>query len=423
MISQTLPGLAIRQAERVSSAEHNRLPNINQSFGPGEGLGIHMDQRLPSICDLLRGIPPPPVQPQHYPAFPPSPLPSPVGASPSLFSSYPNWSALPPRPRSVSGHYPGFLPPPQSLGPRRASADCINTGIRSTTASIPAPTRTPAHTYHHHHHHRASPDRDHNRHRRSSKAAARRRRTSASPSSSFSSSPSDSEPAPTPPTSPESSPTTTTQPQKTTNPQHKQQQQKQTKEKRNNTAYTAEQEAFVIYHRVDLGLAWEQVRAAYMARWPALKRSASGFECAYYRTNANIPAVTGDGLAVLVDLDVGGVGEGAEGGVEGGGAGGAGGGGGDVWQQQQQGGGVNEGGDAGVVVAGDREDVKKAYKYYKGVAYRTRRVPCRKGLYSLMERFPEELVDERHDWVREEHRVLARGVGELHFYLCPVGRV
>jgi hypothetical protein len=55
------------------------------------------------------------------------------------------------------------------------------------------------------------------------------------------------------------------------------------------------------------------------------------------------------------------------------------------------------------------------YKYYKGVAYRTRKVPCRKGRYSLMERFPEELVDERHDWVREEHRVMARGIGELLF--------
>jgi hypothetical protein len=33
-------------------------------------------------------------------------------------------------------------------------------------------------------------------------------------------------------------------------------------------------------------------------------------------------------------------------------------------------------------------------------------------LISLMERFPEELVDTENDWVREDHRELARSAGE-----------
>jgi hypothetical protein len=37
-----------------------------------------------------------------------------------------------------------------------------------------------------------------------------------------------------------------------------------------------------------------------------------------------------------------------------------------------------------------------------------------------MERFPEELVDERNDWVRPEHRAEARVLGELHTHNCPI---
>jgi hypothetical protein len=286
-----------------------------------------------------------------------------------------------------------------------------------------------------------SPDRDHNRQRRSSKAAARRQRnsTSTSPSSSFSTPyynyPSDSEPthpssssttlstaASTPPTSPEpSSPT-----QRHTQQHQQHQQQPPKKEKRNNAPYTFEQEAFFIYHRIDLDLPWEQVRAAYMARWPGLKRTVSGLECAYYRTNANIPAVAADGLAVLVDLDVetedGVVGVTATG-VAGAGVGvGVGVGVGGSVSEVAMGGCQGQGqgpyrGSSGAENDGEEKKIggDAWYKYYKGVAYRTRKVPCRKGRYSLMERFPEELVDERHDWVREEHRVMARGVGELLF--------
>ena len=149
--------------------------------------------------------------------------------------------------------------------------------------------------------------------------------------------------------------------------------------RRNNKPYTFEQEAFLIYHRVDLHLTWGEVRAAFLARWPHLERTVGGLECIYYRTNAVLPATTPDGLLVLVDPAV-------EAGV---------------------------GARAGEYGFGD--EGKVGYKYYRGVAYRTLQVKCRAGEIPLMERFPEELVEEGNEWVRAEHKTAAMRLGELFF--------
>lgn len=433
MLALPPSGLAIRQAQKLPNEGNTKLPNISESFGSGGALDIHMDGRLPSICDLLRDVLPPPTKSQYHPTFSPSPLLAPIGCFPSPFGNpHPTWPALRPRSQSVSGQYPAYLSPPQPLVPRRASAGCIG----STTRSYTVPGHTSSHHHHlvqdHHHNqqqqqHRANPDREHSRQRRGSKQALRRR-SGAPPSPSYSSSASsssDSEPA---------TPRSTTTTNDNNNNNTEQGSLPNKKEKRNNAPYTFEQEAFTIYHRIDLDLPWEQVRAAYMARWPGLKRSVSGLECAYYRTNKYLPAVTpGDGLLVLVDVEEEEEerGQSTDAGLNGGGyhptssmpdvsgenpCRGHGWG----WQQQQQqqqqfgyeeGGSVAEDSEGG----GEKGEKHVWYKYYKGVAYRTRQVPCRRGRYSLMERFPEELVDEKNDWVREEHRVMARDIGEYTF--------
>jgi hypothetical protein len=146
------------------------------------------------------------------------------------------------------------------------------------------------------------------------------------------------------------------------------------------------------------------VRIAYMARWPGLDRSVSGLECAYYRTNSRLPVTTPDGLLVLLDPSEVELGE--------------------IQEEQQQ------GGDGASTGASDNdhqqqpseEDVRRRqqqkekelkYNFYRGVPHRTRAVKVRSARISLMERYPEELVDEANDWVREEHRVWARGAGEF----------
>ena len=164
--------------------------------------------------------------------------------------------------------------------------------------------------------------------------------------------------------------------------------------RRNNKPYTFEQEAFLIYHRVDLHLTWGEVRAAFLARWPHLERTVGGLECIYYRTNAVLPATTPDGLLVLVDPAVeAGVGAGA---------------------------GVGVGASAGPGEYGFGDEGKVGYKYYRGVAYRTLQVKCRAGEIPLMERFPEELVEEGNEWVKAEHRTAAMRLGELFFFVLTL---
>lgn len=138
-----------------------------------------------------------------------------------------------------------------------------------------------------------------------------------------------------------------------------------------------------------------------MARWPDIARSVGGLECAYYRANGRVPDVVFSGNRnpggelVLVEG-----GEREE----------------DVVGDEVKGGsGSSDGEDEkGREEGEDEGEGKEVYKVYKGVAYRTRGVKCRKARISLLERFPEELVDERNEWVRAEHRVAARDAGEFH---------
>jgi hypothetical protein len=171
----------------------------------------------------------------------------------------------------------------------------------------------------------------------------------------------------------------------------------------------------MVYHRVDLKMDWDEVRAAHMARFPGLNRTVSGLECAYYRLNGAVPATTPDGLLLLFDPEVDTEHEQSDGDHQhGDGA---------EWGPQGQLHGVEEltppgtpemeKGSSGEETEDDEGKKKVWYKYYRGAAYRTRQIKCRKAEVSLMERFPEELVDEKNDWVREDHRALARGIGEL----------
>ncbi|AEO69327.1 uncharacterized protein THITE_2119603 [Thermothielavioides terrestris NRRL 8126] len=480
MISQTLSGLVIRRSEAIPGVAHPKLPSISQLDlvpspppSPGRDQGdhcfqnhqltmptkdrahvgglsnisapspfptcndtknslgcglrgsllVHVEQRLPPISDLLRNIPPLLGPPMACPVSPPTALPSPVSSTSSMFAAgYPTWTSLPPRSQSVSGYYPGFMPPsPPPLGPRRASADCLLANTCSTFLSSRPSAR-----------HRSSPDRDRDRQRRHLKTVRRRHGGSPPSTSSASStttptsfSSSFSHAAQLHPNNPLSSsqshdsdstttPTTPNPPAPSPAPAGKEKAKAKEKEKRNNQPYTFEQEAFVIYHRVELDLPWDRVREAFMARWPAPDRSVSGLECAYYRTNGRLPATTPDGLLVLVDPEAEAAGMGRE--EKGFGGEGLG------WAQRRKG--VCERAGEGLVEEEEEEEEKNKgkeaagdggggagqYLYYRGVAYRTRAVKCRRAKISLMERFPEELVDERNDWVRHEHRVMARDI-------------
>ncbi|KAK3997249.1 hypothetical protein QBC44DRAFT_364557 [Cladorrhinum sp. PSN332] len=74
---------------------------------------------------------------------------------------------------------------------------------------------------------------------------------------------------------------------------------------RNNTKYTDEQNHFVIYHHDDLEWTWKEIEEAYMKKWPKQgkeqpERTEGALQCAFYRTNAIIPALLpGDDLLVL----------------------------------------------------------------------------------------------------------------------------
>ncbi|EGS20551.1 uncharacterized protein CTHT_0023840 [Thermochaetoides thermophila DSM 1495] len=163
--------------------------------------------------------------------------------------------------------------------------------------------------------------------------------------------------------------------------------------KRNNQPYPFQQEAFVIYHRVDLHMSWDQIRTAFLARWPDRERTVGGLECIYYRTNWHVPVTTADGLLVLVDpAEEGLLGPTSE----------------DSRVQGEGGDGKGEDEEAGVGSGQNYHNSQMGgsstvgYKYYRGVAYRTMHVPVRQGEVPLMERFPEELVDEANDWLRRD---------------------
>jgi len=70
--------------------------------------------------------------------------------------------------------------------------------------------------------------------------------------------------------------------------------------------YQQEEEYFIWYHRVDLGLDWRDVRSAYNAQFPnRQRRGFQGIQCKYYRCceTHGIPRVRernrGGGVAVV----------------------------------------------------------------------------------------------------------------------------
>ncbi|KAL2164528.1 hypothetical protein VTH06DRAFT_3744 [Thermothelomyces fergusii] len=358
------------------------LPHRHQTFGSGDSLVIRTNQRLPPISDLLRDVPLPPSLPSsqlppgerpyptiYSPTFPPHLLCSPTFCP----GAFPTWSTSPPLSWSASQQYTQF---PASSRPVDSQRKFISYADRDRPRrTIKQQTRP----------RRGSTLSDPGPQPRRLEAAAT------------------CQPAPPGPCTTAAGPP---------------------KPKRNNQPFTFEQEAFVIYHRVELGLPWAEVRDAFMARWPVPARSVGGLQCAYYRTNLELPVVTPEGLLVLVDP-----GEEEEGGEAAGelaqmtppaspgaptspspshaslsssspppSAGGV------VVVEGARGGGSEPGGSPG--------RPREWYKLYRGVAYRTRMVKCRSARISLTERFPEELLDERNDWVREEHRVAARDAAE-----------
>lgn len=121
--------------------------------------------------------------------------------------------------------------------------------------------------------------------------------------------------------------------------------------KQNNKPYTFEQEVFFIYHRVELGMKWKDVAERYMERFPAREpndvRTDDGLTCAYYRTNGHLPVFSEDGLLVI--------------------------------------------------------DLESKHRY-RGVPYKVKQIKCRSALVSMLQRFPEELVDPRNDYILPEHR-------------------
>lgn len=365
-------------------------------------------------------------QPEPLPTLQP-PIPSPLGSPFHSFSVNTSLEQSPPSPQrrlqSISGQpCPAFLQPSIELGPRRASTGCLSTAFSLSPGS-------PSYSWHHQ---RPSPDRDLFRQRRNSKQAIRRRRShpeltppltppsfsshriEPATSSSNISSNSNSFSFPAHPTTSSSSSNSRASAAK--------------KEKRNNTPYTFEQEIFIIYHRVDLEMPWDQVRAAYMRRWPGLKRTTGAVQCEYYRTNAKVPAVTPDGLLMLVDPETEAestrvpVGLPSSAAAQGSSSPGSSEGSNGWWSGEEDnkvmGDDESDGdGSAAKDAAARNKDKDAWYKVYKGVAFRTRWVPCRQAKFSLMERFPEELVDEKNDWVREEHRIAARDIGKF-FSTC-----
>ncbi|KAK4169204.1 hypothetical protein QBC43DRAFT_307137 [Cladorrhinum sp. PSN259] len=65
---------------------------------------------------------------------------------------------------------------------------------------------------------------------------------------------------------------------------------------RSNAKYTDEQNHFIIYHHDDLEWSWKDTKKAYMRRWPKQgkeqpERTGGALQCAFYRTNALIPAL------------------------------------------------------------------------------------------------------------------------------------
>ncbi len=131
-----------------------------------------------------------------------------------------------------------------------------------------------------------------------------------------------------------------------------------------NTPYAEEQNYWIIYHKVDLGLSWKEIEDRYNGMFPHLGRTDGGLQSTFYRFNDRTPMMTEDRLLVLDD---------------------------------------------------------NSPETYAGVGYRTHKVKARSsgkrgeisGRVTLIERYAEQVADRGYKWVHPKDLELARQIGEF----------
>ncbi|KAK0646567.1 hypothetical protein B0T16DRAFT_164937 [Cercophora newfieldiana] len=136
-----------------------------------------------------------------------------------------------------------------------------------------------------------------------------------------------------------------------------------TGKKRSNDEYDFIESLFVIYHRIDRGLTWPELEAAFQKWFPDHPaRTRGGLQCQYYRLNDRIPVIDSEGL-----LDLG------------------------PFTKEE--------------LKDENSVSKRPYPLEGGVRYRIYDKKCRQdGVVPLAERFPEEVVYGGHAWILPEHR-------------------
>ncbi|KAH8890751.1 hypothetical protein GQ53DRAFT_156177 [Thozetella sp. PMI_491] len=132
----------------------------------------------------------------------------------------------------------------------------------------------------------------------------------------------------------------------------------------NNIPYTEEQNHWVIYHKVDLGLSWREVEDRFNLLFPLpppYDRTDGGLQSTFYRWNDRMPLMTDDWLLVLDD---------------------------------------------------------RSRETYAGVGFRTHKVKVRasgksgeaSGNVTLIARYAEQIVDRGYSWIRPADMATAREV-------------
>lgn len=132
------------------------------------------------------------------------------------------------------------------------------------------------------------------------------------------------------------------------------------------------------------GLQWAEVKDRYIKRFSDdPQRTEGGVQCIFYRTNGNIPEQTPDKLLVLrddyrevEDMDY------------------------DLCEEEAE----------------DETELKEKHSPYSihgfgnvpTVEYKTSHIKVRERGVTLLERFPEVVADEENEWVKPEHREVAR---------------
>ncbi|KAK4177066.1 hypothetical protein QBC36DRAFT_185984 [Triangularia setosa] len=154
------------------------------------------------------------------------------------------------------------------------------------------------------------------------------------------------------------------------------------KGKRSNLKYTSEQQVFIIFHREDLNGAWKDIENAYINQWPAEdpldNRTITGFQCIFYRQNLLVPLMNNTDEKLLV-LDA------------------------PPFLTTNPAGADPKNSDLVL-----NEDFAE-YVVYKGVPHRLEEGKVRKygRQRLLLERLPEELVEQRYDWLPRDYLVKA----------------